>query len=764
MLRVATRAQRRCVPALRSVRARAPPHRAAASNARRGGGTNARPPATATTVQAPVGARLIPIVNQLHNIAALADVDVGLHLPQLVVVGGQSSGKSSVIENLVGGDFLPRGAGLVTRCPLVLQLHRLDDESESEYGEFLHESNDGDSASRQFTFDEVRQEVLAETARLAGANKNISTRPIVLRLYSPRVLPLTLVDTPGVTRVPIGDQPPDIERLLEQLIEQYIVPESSIVLAVHAANQDLATSDALKLARRVDPHGKRTVGVLTKVDIMDQGSDPLSLLTGQRYPLRLGWFAVVNRSQRDIQLGKSIADALKDEERFFSDGRFRGVRSNTGTANLASRCSELLTEHIRQSLPTLKQQLRVAEEEASSEMAAYGTPLTNKKDKNAATWYVSHLITAYTNTLTSAVSGRGGGGGDVSNNNNSGGSGGGSTSSATTLRGGARLRYIFTEIYHTELDRINPLDQTSIEELRVAIRNAAGPSAALFIPEEVFSTLVKRQIELLRQPALKMLDLVVDELLSIALAIDERELSRYAVLRRRIVEVTTDLMRQYADEARAAINDLVDLELGFINTNHPRFVSGAAALGGDGSGGGGGGGNTDHGGVDQLPSRRGDRDGRGGSGGSGLLGFLGSAFSRGGASASDGKHGGSSSGSSSKPQYEFGIDKHELTARDRMQLRLTTTMVTSYFDIARSNIADMAVKAVMHKLVNRVTNNLQQEVVAALYSEKGAGGNIEQLLVESEDAVARREACGARLEALRKARQVLKEAELSMAF
>ena len=103
--------------------------------------------------------------------------------------------------------------------------------------------------------------------------QGISKKPISLKVYSPHVLNLTLVDLPGLTKVPIGDQPSDIEDQVREMILEYIRPSNTIVLAVTPANQDLANSDALKLARTVDKEGDRTIGVITKLDLMDQGTD-----------------------------------------------------------------------------------------------------------------------------------------------------------------------------------------------------------------------------------------------------------------------------------------------------------------------------------------------------------------------------------------------------------------------------------------------------------------------------------------------------------
>jgi len=156
---------------------------------------------------------IISTINKLQDIFAVTGQNLGLELPQIAVVGGQSAGKSSVLESFVGKDFLPRGNGIVTRRPLVLQLNY---SKNGEWAEFLHTGN------KLFNdFNDVRDEIEAETDRETGHNKGISKKPINLRVYSPHVLNLTLIDLPGMTKVPVGDQPTDIEDHIRDMINDY---------------------------------------------------------------------------------------------------------------------------------------------------------------------------------------------------------------------------------------------------------------------------------------------------------------------------------------------------------------------------------------------------------------------------------------------------------------------------------------------------------------------------------------------------------------
>lgn len=208
-------------------------------------------------------------------------------------------------------------------------------------------------------FDEVRREIEAETDRITGSNKGISNIPINLRVYSPNVLNLTLIDLPGLTKVPIGDQPVDIEKQIKQMIFQFIGKETCLILAVTPANMDLANSDALKLAKEVDPQGFRTIGVITKLDLMDEGTDAREILENKLLPLRRGYIGVINRSQKDIEGRKEIGMAMKAERDFFLNHQsYRHLAERLGTPYLQRTLNQQLTNHIRDTLPALRDKLQ----------------------------------------------------------------------------------------------------------------------------------------------------------------------------------------------------------------------------------------------------------------------------------------------------------------------------------------------------------------------------------------------------------------------
>ncbi|XP_029988017.1 dynamin 3a isoform X1 [Sphaeramia orbicularis] len=486
---------------------------------------------------------LIPLVNRLQDALGGVGQTCSLHLPQIAVVGGQSAGKSSVLENFVGRDFLPRGSGIVTRRPLILQLLT----SNTEYGEFLH------CKGKKFTdFDDICGEIETETQRLTGINKGISPIPINLRIYSPHVLNLTLVDLPGITKVPVGDQPADIEYQIRDMIMQYICKENCLILAVTPANTDLATSDALKLAKDVDPQGQRTIGVITKLDLMDKGTDALEILENRLLPLRRGYIGVVNRSQKDIDGKKDIKAALLAEEQFFqSHPAYRHMAARMGTPYLQKMLNQQLTNHIRDTLPAfrchLQNQLLTLNKEAE-EYRQYGPDDAGRRTKILLK-SIQHLAVDFEKLIE--------GSGDKVDTNN--------------LSGGARINRIFHECFPYELIKLELDEQKLRREITYAIRNIHGVRTGLFTPDLAFEAIVKKQISRLNGPCMKLIDMVSQELLTTVHQCINK-LNSFPKLRDETEKIVTTEIREQESKCRDQVLLLIDVQLAYINTKHEDFV------------------------------------------------------------------------------------------------------------------------------------------------------------------------------------------------
>lgn len=290
-----------------------------------------------------------------------------LTLPSIVVIGSQSSGKSSVLEAIVGHEFLPKGSNMVTRRPIELTLVNTP-EAHAEYGEFpaLGLGKITDFSQIQRTLTDLNLAVPAEEC--------VSDDPIQLRIYSPNVPDLSLTDLPGYIQVVGRDQPPQLKEKIAELCEKYIQPPN-IILAISAADVDLANSTALRASRKVDPRGERTIGVITKMDLVEPGRG-LDLLTDRKYALRLGYVGVVcrvpqtagslfNRGSGNIQ--KAVT---KNENAYFGlhpEEFGPQAHVDVGTNNLRKKLMYVLENTMAASLKTTSEAIQRELAEATYE-------------------------------------------------------------------------------------------------------------------------------------------------------------------------------------------------------------------------------------------------------------------------------------------------------------------------------------------------------------------------------------------------------------
>uniref|UniRef100_A0A8K9WTP3 Dynamin-2 n=1 Tax=Oncorhynchus mykiss TaxID=8022 RepID=A0A8K9WTP3_ONCMY len=490
---------------------------------------------------------LIPLINKLQDAFSCIGQSCNLDLPQIAVVGGQSAGKSSVLENFVGRDFLPRGSGIVTRRPLVLQLVN----NQAEYAEFLH------CKGRKFVdFDEVRLEIEAETDRITGSNKGISAVPINLRVYSPNVLNLTLIDLPGMTKVAVGDQPVDIEhQIRDMLIGQ------TLYLIYSYNGMERCLSESGKLPRRpvltyVFP-GLRTIGVITKLDLMDEGTDARDILENKLLPLRRGYIGVVNRSQKDIDGRKDIKAALGAERKFFlSHPGYRHIADRMGTPHLQKTLNQQLTNHIRDTLPGLRSKLQSQLLSLEKEVEEYKN--YKPDDPTRKTKALLQMVQQFGVDFEKRIEGSG------------------DQVDTAELSGGARINRIFHERFPFELVKMEFDEKELRREISYAIKNIHGVRTGLFTPDLAFEAIVKKQIIKLKEPCLKCMDLVIQELINTVRQCTNK-LGSYPKLREETERIVTTYVRERDIKTKDQVLLLIDIELSYINTNHEDFIGFANA-------------------------------------------------------------------------------------------------------------------------------------------------------------------------------------------
>uniref|UniRef100_A0AAR2KHU7 Uncharacterized protein n=1 Tax=Pygocentrus nattereri TaxID=42514 RepID=A0AAR2KHU7_PYGNA len=317
-----------------------------------------------------------PFIELIDSLRLLG-IDKDLNLPSIAVVGDQSSGKSSVLEAL-SGVALPRGSGIVTRCPLEIKLRKKKGKWEGKISYAGH--------SETF-YDPSQVDKLVREAQnaLAGDGVGICHDLITLDISSPDVCDLTLIDLPGITRVPVKGQPDDIGDQIRSLILKYITKKETINLVVVPCNVDIATTEALRMAQEVDPHGSRTLAILTKPDLIDKGAeeDVLKIVQGKVIPLSKGYIIVRCRGQKDINDMISLTEAMQVERDFFKSHTYFSSLLNEDKATtecLGRKLTGELVDHIKKSLPRLTDQVQSLLSQLQAELKTYykGPPLDHK--------------------------------------------------------------------------------------------------------------------------------------------------------------------------------------------------------------------------------------------------------------------------------------------------------------------------------------------------------------------------------------------------
>uniref|UniRef100_G3NJL0 Dynamin-1-like protein n=1 Tax=Gasterosteus aculeatus aculeatus TaxID=481459 RepID=G3NJL0_GASAC len=553
---------------------------------------------------------LIPVINKLQDVFNTVGADI-IQLPQIVVVGTQSSGKSSVLESLVGKDLLPRGTGIVTRRPLILQLVHIDSE--------------------------------------------------------------------------------DCKKTSEE-------------------------------------NGRRTLAVVTKLDLMDAGTDAMDVLMGRVIPVKLGIIGVVNRSQLDINQKKMVSDAIRDEYGFLQK-KYPSLANRNGTKYLARTLNRLLMHHIRDCLPELKTRINVLAAQYQSLLNSYGEPVDDKSST------LLQLITKFAAEYCHTIEGTA------------------KYIETTELCGGARICYIFHETFGRTLESVDPLGGLTTIDVLTAIRNATGPRPALFVPEVSFELLVKRQVKRLEEPSLRCVELVHEEMQRIIQHCSNystQELLRFPKLHDAIVEVVTSLLRKRLPVTNEMVHNLVAIELAYINTKHPDFADACGLMNNNIE-------EQRRNRMRDLPSAV-PRDkvhsvlmahllaAAGGpqSGGEQTDGGTGTwrGMLKRGEDGTAGDRAVLQHPQPASPQRGHAVNlldvpvpvSRRLSAREQRDCEVIERLIKSYFLIVRKNIQDSVPKAVMHFLVNHVKDCLQSELVGQLYK----AGLLDDLLTESEDMAQRR--------------------------
>ena len=503
--------------------------------------------------------KLINLIDQLRD----CGVNEYIKLPRICSLGTQSSGKSSVLESIVGLDFLPRGDGVVTRRPLELRLCGVVTRRPLELR--LCHINSGEPwaifeerKGTKFTdFVKVRETIEALTDEVCKTNKNIIDKPIVLNVYSQTCPDLTLVDLPGVTRVPIGDQPKNIEEITKNMARRYVDDPLTIILCVIAANSDIATSDGLMLAKEIDTSGTRTLGVLTKLDIMDAGTDARKALMNEEIPLKLGYVGVKNRSKQDLNNKISMAETARKEKEFFkSHPAYKNLPAgHLGTDVLINKLTKIYFRIIRENLPRIVKAINERLKTAEEELQSLGQPMpTDDAGKMSLLW---NMINEYCDVFRKVLQGK-------YNNKRV---------NFLEGEGGFKIKILYKKLLEEFTGDYKATAGYSDENINYALTIHEGDSIPGFPSVDAFIYLLRPQLEKLKDPIEECFQEVFQYLDFLSGKIMEKTFTRFPQAINDMTDLVSNYLMEERDKTKYLIDSIVDMEINYLFTNDYDYLN-----------------------------------------------------------------------------------------------------------------------------------------------------------------------------------------------
>ncbi|KAJ3691134.1 hypothetical protein LUZ61_020298 [Rhynchospora tenuis] len=482
-----------------------------------------------------------PLLDAVDRLRNLKVTEEGIQLPTIVVVGDQSSGKSSVLESLAGIS-LPRGQGICTRVPLIMRLQGDSNTTKPsmhlEYGGKTVPTNE----------DEITAAINTATVEIAGAGKGISGKPITLVVKKKSVPDLTLVDLPGITRVPVEGQPSDIYEQISKIIREYIAPQESIILNVLSATVDFPTCESIRMSRQVDQLGERTLAVVTKSDKAPEGL--LEKVTVDDVHIGLGYVCVRNRIGEE-----TYKQARIEEERLFTSHPLlsRIDKSMIGIPVLAERLTQIQGSIIAKCLPDIVKKIDEKLNRSMSELNSMPQNLSTIADALKAVMRIIKLVRESLEKLLIR------GEFDEFSDDNS-------------LHGTARIAEMLHK-YRAELPENCPTgdEQFLMEEVRV-FQEAKGIRLPNFLPRSAFLAILKNKIETISHMPRGLVDTVWNYVEKITIQTMLRHCENYPQLKAASQRAIQGLIDKMRDRSCKFVKDMIDMELVSDYTSNPDYM------------------------------------------------------------------------------------------------------------------------------------------------------------------------------------------------
>ena len=500
------------------------------------------------------------LINIANKLSSFYDSNF-IKIPQLVVVGTQSSGKSSLLNAITQMDILPTGKNMVTRTPIKLEL--LYNESTQINIQFGYYKDNIFKSEATYNLksitpndeETIRENITTFTQKYAGNEKNISYKEIVIRINSNSVPNLTLIDLPGLVMVACTDQgqPENIKDQIKDLIKYYIIQPNTIIMGVLPARCDIEVDSALELIKEYDKTGSRTLGILTKIDLMNVNTDISNYLTNNisnDLKLNYGYFAIKNKNNTNI----TYKEHNLIETEFFNNHEIYNTmdKCNMGIINLSIYLSNILLEEIKKIMPSIKSQLEHKLLNINNQLEQLGNNII--VDENNKGFLFNYYITEFVKTFNDSI------------NNTS-----------KNINYGNIIKDTFVN-YRNDLNSVNPLDNLDCnDKLLSIIKTSEGnhmyfQTSTIQILEKCITDKDIKCIYTLKTPSLDCVELITETMIKIVdLILNMDQFNKYPKMKIVVYKTTLDLINNSKTNVINKIEELIYTEESYIWTECPIF-------------------------------------------------------------------------------------------------------------------------------------------------------------------------------------------------
>ncbi|KNA24107.1 hypothetical protein SOVF_018910 [Spinacia oleracea] len=492
----------------------------------------------------PYNDHIRPLLNAVDKLRKLKTIEEGIHLPTIVVIGDQSSGKSSVLESLAGIS-LPRGHGICTRVPLIMCLQHHSNPEPVFYLEYMGKVMQTDETH-------VSEAINSATQEITGNGKGISNTPITLVVRKQGVPDLTMVDLPGITRVPVRGQPENVYEQIREIIMEYITPEESIILNVISATVDFSTCESIMMSQSVDKTGQRTLAVVTKSDKAPEWL--LEKVTNDDVSVGLGYVCVRNRIGEE-----TYEEARLEEARLFGSHPLlsRIDKSIVGVPILSRKLVQIQANIISKTLPNIVKQI---DEKLNVYVAELNNMPRKLSSKEEAMVVFMQIVGSVKDSLRKILIR-----GEYDKYPDD-----------TTMHCTARLNEMIGGFLKLMQSKENDVNNKSgnflMEEIRV-LEEAKGIRLPDFLSRSDFLAALQKKVKGISQTPVKFVTEVWGYIDGVVISVGKGHSEKYPLLQSFSKRAASNLISRMKDQSVARVKEIVQMEMYSDYTCNPDYLS-----------------------------------------------------------------------------------------------------------------------------------------------------------------------------------------------